>query len=408
MRKHSRSSGSSGRQSKMRKEEDSLCHQCTPIDRGDMYDSKSSTDDLQINTTCNSYFEDDDSTPIPITIPTIDEYLSSRNIILDLDTSHRDKLTPIDCLQINKKNIIINTEIVKSENIIISKYISNGAYGIIFITSPEEAQKINYVIKIIKYTKNNENEIEIMIDIKTKLRSNPIPNYIYIAYYNFKCNNIKSQGNKILSGINSCIGDSNYSLLVLEYFDNNINDLIQHFIYKDGLSIETDTFNTDLIDIFKSIFAQIFISLYIFHNKFNYYHNDAHLKNFFYKKVQPEESYFHYKINGNDYYIKNEGYLVVLADYGLTTIIDRTKNILNDYSRILSELRWLYLCAYKFKNELSGYISIEAKNKLKCYNSSITEFNEQEFIDFILTDFLKVKRTLNGGEKVINVIPYDA
>ena len=45
---------------------------------------------------------------------------------------------------------------------------------------------------------------------------------------------------------------------------------------------------------------------------------------------------------------------------------------------------------------------------LKYYNSSIAEFNEQEFIDFILTDFLKVKRTLNEGEKVINVIPYNA
>jgi serine/threonine protein kinase len=58
MPKHNRSSGSSVRQSKMRKEEDSLCHQCTPID-GDMgNDIKSSTDDLQINATCNSYFED--------------------------------------------------------------------------------------------------------------------------------------------------------------------------------------------------------------------------------------------------------------------------------------------------------------------------------------------------------------
>ena len=76
MPKHNRSSGSSVRQSKMRKEEDSLCHQCTPID-GDMgNDIKSSTDDLQINATCNSYFEDNGLKyqHNSITIPTINEY----------------------------------------------------------------------------------------------------------------------------------------------------------------------------------------------------------------------------------------------------------------------------------------------------------------------------------------------
>ena len=72
-------------------------------------------------------------------------------------------------------------------------------------------------------------------------------------------------------------------------------------------------------DLIKFIFTfVILLSIYLLHNKFNYYHNDAHLKNFLYKKVQADETYFHYKItkNGttNNYYIKNEGYIVVLSD----------------------------------------------------------------------------------------------
>jgi hypothetical protein len=315
-------------------------------------------------------------------------------------------------------NLTIDNNIVKSKNIIISKYISNGAYGIIFVTSPEESTNIRYVIKIIKYTDTNKNEINTMINIKTKLISNPIPNYIYIAYYNFNCEKNISGENNILSGIKQCIGDNNYSLLVLEYFDNNIHNLIQTFVYDDGISIYKSTFNYDLINIFKSIFAQMFISLYIFHNKFNYYHNDAHISNFFYKKVQPDDSYFYYKINGIDYYIKNDGYLVVLADYGLTSIINKShinykENILNDYTKILNEMKWLYLNVYNYKNNLSINITPNEKNKLNSYNKSRynninSEFDENEFINFILTDFLKVKTTLSHGEKLINEIPYDA
>jgi hypothetical protein len=52
------------------------------------------------------------------------------------------------------------------------------------------------------------------------------------------------------------------------------------------------------------------ISLYLYHNKFNYYHNDAHLNNFFYKKVIKDDKYLYYKIGEDKYYIKNEVQLI--------------------------------------------------------------------------------------------------
>lgn len=45
-----------------------------------------------------------------------------------------------DCIVINPidNNVKINDTLIQSKNITISKYISNGCYGIIFVNSPDE------------------------------------------------------------------------------------------------------------------------------------------------------------------------------------------------------------------------------------------------------------------------------
>ena len=117
------------------------------------------------------------------------------------------------------------------------------------------------------------------------------------------------------------------------------------------------------------------ISIYLFHNKFNYFHNDTHLSNFLYKKVIADEKYFHYKIGDNHYYIKNCGYVVV-SDYGLSIkILTINKNKLSIIDKDIIK-------TFTHYNDMSNQ-----KNK--------DTFNEDDFFNFIMTSILNIKNYKN-------------
>ena len=69
----------------------------------------------------------------------------------------------------------------------------------------------------------------------------------------------------------------------------------------------------------------MYICVFLLH-KIGYYHNDTHLGNFFYKRIiNNDNEYYHYNINGNNYYLKNVGFFIVLGDYGKTSKISKNK-----------------------------------------------------------------------------------
>ena len=225
-----------------------------------------------------------------------------------------------------------------------------------------------------------------MIDIKIN-NNNNIPNFINIAYYHLKCNTITNIPNTLSEGINTCLKNKKYTMLILEYFDGDIYSiLIQH--RKDN-------------EIIKCIYSQLLLSIYLFHNKFNYYHNDAHLKNFLYKKVVNDNKYYHYNISTNNYYIKNEGYVIVLSDFGLSTKIEPEKIEINkiraDYYHIL----------FYIKNNLI-IDDEEIKTKFMEYlNPKIMiGYNELDFLHFMMTKILNIE-TNNTAMTIINNIPYN-
>lgn len=224
-----------------------------------------------------------------------------------------------------------------------------------------------------------------MIDIKIN-NNNNIPNFINIAYYHLKCNTITNIPNTLSEGINTCLKNKKYTMLILEYFDGDIYSiLIQH--RKDN-------------EIIKCIYSQLLLSIYLFHNKFNYYHNDAHLKNFLYKKVVNDNKYYHYNISTNNYYIKNEGYVIVLSDFGLSTNIIETieiNKIRADYYHIL----------FYIKNNLI----IDDENRIKFMEylnpKIMSDYNELEFLHFMMTKILNIETENIDGMTIINEIPYN-
>lgn len=397
MPKHSHSSSSSSSSNHKKHKIKSICSDCSSNSSGNDY----------LDISCKDYFLSENliHTNI-ITELDVNEYLKLRKTkFAELD-KYEIKKDEEDCIVINPSDntIKINNTLIQSKNITISKYIANGCYGVIFVSSDDE--DITYVIKFIIDNDKNENEITTMINIKQN-NNTYIPNFINIAYYHLNCRKISNTGNKLLDGIKKCL-KNNYSMIILEYFDGTIFDLINSLFPL--FPPNKRNFNQIEIDTINSIFAQLIISIYLFHTKFNYFHNDAHLKNFLYKKVNNNDNkYYHYKVGDKDYYIKNCGYVIVLSDYGLSTSIIRTddneykKKSLKDYEDILNKIS-LYLRKILIGDNIEQFTHYKdmSNNKNKTYFSS---FDELAFLDFMM-NFLNIKTAKTVDMILINDIPY--
>ena len=68
-------------------------------------------------------------------------------------------------------------------------------------------------------------------------------------------------------------------------------------------------------------------------------HKDSHYGNFLYKEVE-KGGYFHYKINDEDYFIPNLGYMWVIWDFGVSYVIHRHYDYVEDYNYLCLSLRY--------------------------------------------------------------------
>ena len=116
---------------------------------------------------------------------------------------------------------------------------------------------------------------------------------------------------------------------------------------------------------------QQFLSIMFFNYHTGRVHNDAHPGNFLFHKIKAG-GYFHYNIDGVDYYLENLGFLWVIWDFDFSTTIEqsvlsyeKTKTInRNDYNLLLN--------AYLPKN-LTGFFPYSDLD------------NEREYIDIMIT-----------------------
>ena len=336
----------------------------------------------------------------------INVFLTERNMrFRTLIQHYNDNDIKENCIELidNGNNLKINFE---KENIIIDKYIGSGCYGLVFINKDRTAR---YAIKFIKHSSTYLNEINIMkrISILNSRLEQPIPNFIYTAYYHINCNKIEFEDKAgIVSKLNKCLSfnydskstNEKYSMAIIEHFDGTINDILRDIML---------TCSHDNAEIFKSIFSQAILSLYIFHNKFGYLHNDTHVNNFFYKKIIKDDRYFYYKIGEEIFYVKNVGYLVVLADYGLASDITYDINTrIMEYKHIISYIHSLCI------NNYSVYYTHEQKqiihNTINFINKTVRFSQDKTELYFIneLLKFYNIEKTMTA-HRIINSIPYE-
>jgi hypothetical protein len=170
--------------------------------------------------------------------------------------------------------------------------IGNNKIGKILLLS--DARKINKTLDTANYSENPYREIEIHNQcnklLKQKLTSNLVKYYKYYIY-------------------------NNNIILIIEKYDGNLGSII------DKLTLNE----------LWSIFFQIFITFIILQDNLGFYQGDFGLSNILYKKINKTTKFFEYTYNNIKYKIPNEGYKIVISDYGNAIV----KNfILADYEKV--------------------------------------------------------------------------
>lgn len=71
------------------------------------------------------------------------------------------------------------------------------------------------------------------------------------------------------------------------------------------------------VDIVINTILQVILSIHSFHRYTELNHGDCYHGNFLYHRIEKTNSYFHYKILDNDFYIKNDGYIWMINDFDM-------------------------------------------------------------------------------------------
>ena len=139
-----------------------------------------------------------------------------------------------------------------------------------------------------------------------------------------------------------------YSLLFFETADGDLSSFIRENSLDDNL--------------WKNMYEQLFMCIFTLHHH-GYIHNNSIRCNFIYRKIE-KKGCFHYKINGEDYYIENLGILWMIYNYERCEELDtKVKYLfLQDYYQLNIEL-----CHRDAKFEKNANYISETNNPLNIH-----------------------------------------
>jgi len=268
------------------------------------------------------------------------DYYNIINKYLDIDES-KDNY----CIRFYKFSEDGNPVFRIGNNVILKNKIgSDSKYGIVYLCSFRDKNKrlYKFAVKIGLDTYDLRNEIKINKILTLATVNNKCPHFP-IMYNSVKCDNFLNFDN---SNFNYSKSKSKNKDELDEEIKNikNYPQLIKNNRGYPLNSIFSELANGDLMMFIikyhknkcfiENALSQIFISLLFFYQETGHYHNDAHWGNFLFHKIK-KGGYFHYKINGKDYYIENIGYLWVIWDFGMAKLINSRFDIRTDYHRII-------------------------------------------------------------------------
>ncbi len=172
--------------------------------------------------------------------------------------------------------------------------------------------------------------------------------------------------------------------------DNDINILME---YADG-DLEKWIKNYHSDDEWKNMIFQFIIGVHTIQKYLKGYHSDLKPKNIFFKNINHTDTYFKYLVDNKEYYIKNNGNLFILADYGHFQSIFFDDNTITE-ENILSAIR---------ENQDFDYLKdlpkrIKVTNLLKKYNLKYIKnkfINNKNFNSYYNTEYQKINKEMNN------------
>ena len=328
------------------------------------------------------------------------DFLNVRINIYNLINKYISKITTKyenNCIK--KYKIVNGKELLRIGNKIILDTVlgSPGSYGIVYhgyyrpnnIKNKNLGKLINFAVKICEKNVNNKNEIEVLTVLTKYVKNTNFPNFP-ILYGYLECDKTElndvfssepSSGSLVYSNasINSNYNDflrkDNSYFIINELADGDMNIYLDSKVNRQNSLFESN-------EVVYNAIIQALLSIIYFHSVTNLAHNDTHLGNFLFHKIQPG-GYFHYKIFNTDIYVKNIGYLWVINDFGIVTefthkyeiehIIDDFKIFINDLS-IRSQNYFIDSSLSTFINELYDNLERKIYNR---YNST----NDSNFLE---------------------------
>lgn len=243
------------------------------------------------------------------------------------------KTDPHNC--INVKGSIIKI----GSNIILDNQIgSKSAWGLAFLSHYfiSNSKQLIFATKIVDSSKsNNLLEYNVLKYLTLLNLQKQLCPHFPMCYGALKCDDY-TRG---LIDKNINLGQLKKKKLIFifsELANNNLNNLLR---------------NNSNHKIILNAIAQILISIMFFNKYTKSFHRDGHSGNFLYHEIKPG-GYFHYRINGVDYYLENLGYLWVIWDFGL--IVPFSK--FNDDSSSSGDLNFYndYAINYDYGKTLSS------------------------------------------------------
>lgn len=199
---------------------------------------------------------------------------------------------------------------------------TKSVYGVIYQTAAR-SNILSIATKLMPI--NKKNKLEVMLNTTvTHLLINKITKHFLISYRTFKCT--QKTNNILLPPI---IRKKEYYITLNELAHGDLKTLCDstQFLRNDALMF--------------NVMMQCFLAIYTFH-KIGYSHNDCHWGNFLFQISKNINGYFHYIINGQDIYLKNVGYNMMIYDFGLaqhSSSFSHIRRVLEDYRRVLQSFR---------------------------------------------------------------------
>jgi len=174
--------------------------------------------------------------------------------------------------------------------------------------------------------------------------------------------------------------------------------------------------------IFKSALFQILIGILVLQKKIKTFHSDLHIKNIFYKKINPKIKYFEYIINGISYIIPTFGYLFIIANFGhAQTLLETKYNSLNkddinfgiDYNYDFEHISKFYnkilkenlLIIIKNIDELKSYVNLDNQNFKNIVETFKNKYKNKQLFNLIL--FYCIENNLLNWKDFISQFTFD-